>query len=101
MDVTIQEKEKTLIVSFNGRLDSLSAPGAEKEILPVMNQNEFETVILDCHELSYIASSGLRLLFTILKTEKMKGGRVILKDVNNFVRSILDLTGFYSMFEIQ
>ena len=101
MDITIQEDEKTLTVNFNGRLDSLSSPEAGKEIMPLINQKDYETIILDCHELAYIASSGLRLIFTILKTGKMKGGRVILKDVNDAVRTILDTTGFVTLFEFQ
>lgn len=101
MDVTIQENEKILTVIFHGRLDSLSVPEAESEILPLMNQKEFETIILDCHELSYISSSGLRLIFTILKNEKMQGGRVILKDVNGFVNNILNSTGLAAMFEFE
>ena len=101
MDVTIQENEKTLVVIFNGRLDSLSSPDAEKEILPLLNEKEFETIILDCSELSYIASSGLRLIFTIFKNGKMRGSRVILRSVTDFVRNILNATGLAAMFEFE
>lgn len=36
-------------------------------------------MIIDCTELEYIASSGLRILISILKGAKTNGSKVILK----------------------
>ena len=58
-------------------------------------------IVIDCTELEYIASSGLRLLLSILKQAKSVGSRVILKNVNEVVRDVLNLTGFVSLFEFE
>jgi anti-anti-sigma factor len=51
--------------------------------------------------LEYIASSGLRLLLGILKQAQEVGSRVVLKNVNDVVKDVLDLTGFVSIFEFE
>ena len=95
MEFTLKENETTLTVVFNGELDSISSPDVEEELFPLMEEKAFETVIFDCTDLSYIASSGLRILFTILQ----KGCRVVIKNANEMLRSVLDSTGLASVFE--
>ena len=95
MEFTLKENETTLTVVFNGELDSISSPDVEEELFPLMEEKAFETVILDCTDLSYIASSGLRILFTILQ----RGCHVVIKNANEMLRSVLDSTGLASLFE--
>lgn len=100
MDITIQNNEKVVIAILSGRLDSLAAPDAETTLLPLMEEG-LETLVLDCSQLDYIASSGLRLFFTLLKQGRAQGVRVVLKSVNDFVREVLDSTGLSAMFEFE
>ena len=58
-------------------------------------------LVLDCADLQYIASSGIRILVNLLKTAKAKGDRVVLKNVNEVIRDVLELTGFVSYFEFE
>ena len=57
-----------------------------------------QDLVLDCADLQYIASSGIRILVNLLKTAKAKGDRVVLKNVNEVIRDVLELTGFVSYF---
>jgi len=59
------------------------------------------TIVLDCSELSYISSSGLRLFLTIRKAASEKGGKVIVRSINNEIRAVFMMTGFLNLFEIQ
>jgi anti-sigma B factor antagonist len=59
------------------------------------------TVILDCTQLEYISSSGLRLFLSLRKAAASKGGKVIVKAINNDIRSVFMMTGFLNLFEIQ
>lgn len=101
MDITIQNNEKVVTAILSGRLDSLAAPDAETTLLPLMEEEGLETLVLDCSQLDYIASSGLRLFFTLLKQGRAQGVRVVLKRVNDFVREVLDSTGLSAMFEFE
>ena len=101
MEIQIQEDKKSVVVYLEGSLDSITTPEAEKEFFPLMGENEFEKITFDCSKLTYIASSGLRFIFTVLKEGKQTGARVILKGVTDFVYSVLNSTGLAPMFEIE
>lgn len=99
MDFKIEEKEKDLMLVFSGKLDSITAPQAEDQVLPMLENSVYETITIDCTDLEYIASSGIRLFFAILKDGKSKGSRVVFKNVGEFVRSVLDAIGLSGMLE--
>ena len=58
-------------------------------------------IVIDCTELEYIASSGLRILLSILKKAKASGGRVILKNPNDIIKDVLEMTGFVKIFDFE
>ena len=101
MEIQIQEDKKNVVIFLEGSLDSITAPDVENAFFPMMEENEFEKITLDCSKLTYMASSGLRFIFTVLKQGKEAGAQVVLKDVNEFVRSILESTGLAPMFEYE
>jgi anti-sigma B factor antagonist len=72
MKTTIEEKDGNLIAFLNGRLDTAAAPQTEKELAPLY-QSDGRDVVLDCSQLDYISSSGLRIFLAILKNAKPKG----------------------------
>lgn len=100
MTISVQESCGKLVATLCGELDTAAAPQAEKALEPLLH-SEGKDVIIDCTQLEYIASSGLRLLLGILKHAKGVGSRVVLKNVNDVVRDVLDLTGFVSIFEFE
>ena len=56
---------------------------------------------MDCTELEYISSSGLRLFLSLRKAAASKGGKIIVKAINKDIRSVFMMTGFLNLFEIQ
>ena len=58
-------------------------------------------VIIDCAGLEYIASSGLRILISLLKGAKAGGSKVVLKNMNDDIKSVFKLTGFINIFEVE
>ena len=51
--------------------------------------------------MSYISSSGLRIFLTLRKAAADKGGRIIVRDINDDIRGVFMMTGFLNLFEIQ
>ena len=100
MEVKIVRENGEVIARLIGRLDT----PASMEIAPEMNALADEaagTIVLDCKELSYISSSGLRIFITLRKAAAAKGGRVIVRNISNEIRSVFMMTGFLNLFEIQ
>ncbi|MBP5483548.1 MAG: STAS domain-containing protein [Bacteroidales bacterium] len=100
MKTTIQETDDKIVAILSGELDTAAAQETEQALQPLLD-SKGKDVVIDCTELEYIASSGLRILLAILKQAKSVGSRVILKNVNDVIRDVLELTGFVSIFEFE
>ena len=99
MNTTIKELEDKFLVTLEGELDTAAAVDVEKTLQPLYTTNG-KNVEIDCSQLEYIASSGLRILISILKGAKNGGSQVILKGMNDDIKTVFKLTGFISLFEI-
>jgi anti-anti-sigma factor len=100
METKIQELDGKLVATLVGEMDTAAAVEAEKILKPLYQSNG-KDVIIDCKNLEYIASSGLRILLGILKGAKATGSKVVLKDVNDDIKNVFKLTGFISIFEFK
>ena len=55
-------------------------------------------IIMDCKDLAYISSAGLRVLLTARKSIQ---GDLILNNVTPSVRDVLEITGFVDILTIE
>ena len=100
MKTTIEQQEGKYLVTLVGELDTAAAAEVEKTLQPLYNSNGND-VIIDCSELEYIASSGLRILISVLKGAKAGGSKVVLKDMNDDIKDVFKLTGFINIFDLE
>ena len=91
MELRLNRNEKDLYAAVKGELDVLTSPDFEKQIIPALDG--VENLVLDFAELEYISSAGLRVLLTILQ-KMMHQGKTTVKNVNDDIMSVLDMTGF-------
>ncbi len=100
MEIEIIKEARGVKAYLFGRLDTASAV----EVAPKFNElSEYanQEVVLDFTALDYISSSGLRLLIGLRKDSAAKGGKVIIEKINDSIRNVFTMTGFYSLFEIR
>ena len=100
MEVNILEENKVTTVKLVGRLDTPAALEVASQLEP-LKEKASETIVLDCSELAYISSSGLRIFLTLRKAAIVKGGKVIVRNINDDIRGVFMMTGFLNLFEIQ
>lgn len=100
METTLEQLEDRFLVTFDGELDTVAAAEVEEQLKPLYNSKGLD-VFIDCTKLEYIASSGLRILISILKGAKAGGSRVVLKNLNEDIQSVFRLTGFIGLFELE
>lgn len=98
--MTIEKKlnASDLTMILTGRLDTTTAPQLEaelKESLPGV-----ENLVLDFAALDYLSSAGLRVL---LATQKImnKQGSMVVRNVNETIAEIFDVTGFSDILTIE
>ena len=87
-----------LTVTITGRLDTTTAPQLEAEFK--QNINGVTKLVLDFAALEYLSSAGLRVL---LATQKVmnKQGEMIIKNVNDTINDIFEVTGFIDILTIE
>ncbi len=100
MNVTIEESDNKYLATLEGELDTAAAAEAEKVLQPLYQSNG-KDVVIECSKLEYIASSGLRILLSILKGAKASGSKVTLRNVNEDIKNVFKLTGFISIFNFE
>lgn len=98
MNTTFKEENNDFVMYFEGRLDTAVAPEVEKATAPLMDCAG-HNIILDCTQLQYISSSGLRIFLSILKNAKPKGSHVYIRGISDSIRSVFAMTGFTNLFE--
>ena len=99
MVATIQELDNQYVATLKGELDTAAAVEAEQVLKPLY-KSDGRDIIIDCTDLEYIASSGLRILISILKGAKANGSKVSLRNLNDDVKNVFRLTGFINLFDI-
>ena len=100
MNTKFEEIDGKYVATLEGEMDTIAATEAEEVLKPLYHTNG-KDVIIDCTELEYIASSGLRILLAILKGAKAAGSKVIMRGVNDDIKNVFKLTGFITIFEFE
>jgi anti-sigma B factor antagonist len=98
MVTKIEENDGIMTVCLEGRLDTSASDATEAELKPVY-ETECKEIILDCTQLEYIASSGLRLFLNMLIDTKPQGKHLVIKGMTQPLRDVFDITGFSNLFE--
>jgi len=98
MTITTKQNGKDLEIALEGRLDTMTAPELEAELNKALS--EAETLTMDFSKLEYISSAGLRVLLSAHKNMNSKGGMKI-RNVNEIVHEVFDVTGFSDILTIE
>ena len=86
-----------LVINLCGHIDSTNAGAAEAEITRLREENPAKNITIDCEDLAYISSAGLRILLRLRKS--VKDLSVI--NVSSEVYDVFEMTGFTEMIDIR
>ena len=93
MTQILKEGGKT-IIKTGSRIDTMNANQFEADIQPALKDGGVD-LEMDCSELTYMASSGLRIFQATMRTVvRSLGGQMKLTHVNDDIFDILKMTGF-------
>lgn len=98
MTITKNLNGTHLDLALEGRLDTTTAPLLEAELKQSING--VTELTLDFGELEYISSAGLRVLLSAQKVMNRQGSMVI-KNVNETIMEIFEVTGFADILTIE
>lgn len=90
--------DKELTVLLTGRLDTITAPNLEAELKD--NISGVEKLVFDFAALEYLSSAGLRVLLSAQKAMN-KQGQMIVRNVNDTIAEIFEVTGFVDILTVE
>ena len=100
LNITINEQEGRLTAALSGDLDNAASTQAERGLAPIFERTDCD-VVIDCKELSYISSSGLRIILNVFKHTRSNGHKAILKNLSDDVIEVFNLSGFLQLFVVE
>lgn len=98
LEIKIENDSYTAIL--DGRLDTVASAQFSKDMQPLLDNADKE-IKLDCSRLEYISSTGLRLFLMLRKAVDQKGGSLIVYHINDELRKVFTITGFFPLFDIR
>ena len=87
-----------LTVVLTGRLDTTTAPKLEAELK--QSVGGVEKLVLDFTALEYLSSAGLRVLLAAQKVMNRQG-EMIVRNINETIAEIFEVTGFADILTIE
>ena len=96
MNINFNRNGEELQVSVEGRLDTITAPDFESALLN--NSEGVSSLVINCENLVYVSSAGLRVLLAAHK--RMKGAMKLI-NVCELVMEVFEMTGFADIWVIE
>lgn len=98
MNIEKKENGKELTLILSGRLDTTTAPLLEAELKKSIGG--VEKLIFDFAALEYLSSAGLRVLLAAQKVMN-KQGEMVIRNVNETIADIFEVTGFSEILTVE
>lgn len=100
MDVKINKEGSKTFVVLSGRLDTSNADQFQKDITPLM-EDPNPDIEIDCTDMEYTSSQGLRLFLMLQKKVTSCGGSMVMVNMRPQVKDVFDITGFSNIIKIR
>ncbi len=91
MNILTSKENDAVRLALAGRLDTITAPQLDEALRALEASSD---IILDFAELSYLSSAGLRVLLSAHKRAMTSGGCLRIRNANESVLEVFDITGF-------
>ena len=99
MKINIQRNGDEVVVALNGELDTVTTAQMGEELNRIIEMASNQ-LIIDCKDLEYISSSGLRFFMQLKRHSEQLNGTVTLINLNDDVKEVFHISGFHHIFNI-
>ena len=97
MKINIQRNGDDVVVALNGELDTVTTAQMGEELNRIIEMASNQ-LIIDCKDLEYISSSGLRFFMQLKRHSEQQNGTVTLINMNQDVKEVFRISGFHHIF---
>lgn len=99
MEINVLQIKDYTSVIIQGRIDTMTAGDFENIIMGILGDGVTK-LLLDCSDLTYISSSGLRVFLVAQKKILATGGILRICCLKPEIKDIFDISGFSIIFSI-
>lgn len=86
-------------LTLQGKLDSLTRAQLEPQMLELAAL-EGGFLVVDCEQLTYVASAGLRVFLMAAKRTQQAGGKLVICGLQPSVREVFEISGFLKILTV-
>lgn len=98
MEVKFNKQDSSLTVTISGNIDTVTAPELDAKLQE--NITGVKDLVLDFAAVDYISSAGLRVILMTNQLMEDVDGNMTVKNVNEDVRDVFEMTGFDSLLNL-
>ena len=99
MEVKFDKQDSNLTVVISGNIDTVTAPELDAKLQE--NIAGVKDLVLDFAAVDYISSAGLRVILMTNQLMEDVDGNMTVKNVNEDVRDVFEMTGFESLLNLE
>ena len=100
MEITDKKTDNAIVVEILGRIDAGSTESTEKYFNSLISEND-QNIIVDCNDMDYINSSGLRIFIMSLKKQVANGKKLLLCNLQKNIKEVFQFSGFTNLFDVE
>ncbi|WP_152655453.1 STAS domain-containing protein [Oceanobacillus sp. CFH 90083] len=100
LSVNVQDGNNVKVLEVSGEIDAYTAPELKKSFMPLIQESGSE-IEVDLENVQYMDSTGLGVFVSALKASKESGSHFTLKNVQERVYRIFEITGLNGVIEIK
>ncbi|NUQ84794.1 MAG: STAS domain-containing protein [Anaerolineales bacterium] len=98
LSVKSEIRRNAAVVTISGRVDSVSAAALDEQLSKIAHENN--RLALDLSDVTYLSSAGVRAIVKTLQSAEKSGGGVVLANVSDAVRRVLETVGMMQMLRV-
>ena len=99
MEIKFNKQDSSLTVTISGNIDTVTAPELDSKLQE--NISDIKDLVLDFAAVDYISSAGLRVILMANQQMEEVDGNLTIKNVNEDVRDVFEMTGFDSLLNLE
>ena len=100
INIKFIEENSHWLVETEGEIDIYTSPKLKDEISKALEDKKAD-IVMDCRDLSYLDSTGLGTLISILKILKESDHKIYIRNLKPNIRKLFDITELDKVFTIE
>lgn len=98
VEISVEEEAGMHVVTIEGRIDATTTPIVEKKLEGLIEASS--KIVIDCSNINYLSSAGMRFFLSMTKKMQAKNGKVAFFSMSDDVMEIIKMAGFERILKI-